>query len=404
MRNLTEHSVPFATQLGFHELPNISSASSSSSGCQQNELAREIQTRVLRLGHNCQSGGPKDGEEDLSSAQDSEHGNPRVLRLGHDSFGSDATDQEHLSISKQPSVLRLACKNTAPKSAQRRMNEGVNTGGDHDISAERGGGDDEPPYKRSKYNPMAQTSSLSTSLPEIPYEVFDDEGSDYDHFRELHLLLTLSPVERLDQLLREEQGREESDTVDVYKVCNPTPYLFQPDRWSCGYQNLRMLLGSLRVLKVSEDKRVTTASTVSRESGTSERTTSMRALPLDISERMMAMAGVGETSVLSTQENSSSSEDGGSKRSSNKEASTQPSENGIPRDKNTRIVAHSASLRGGYERTPSIEGGVVPSVLETQILVEQAWQAGYDPEGLDIFRPEGVRNNERWIGEALYDL
>ena len=46
----------------------------------------------------------------------------------------------------------------------------------------------------------------------------------------------------------------------------------------------------------------------------------------------------------------------------------------------------------------------MPSVLETQMLVEQPWQAGYDPEGLDIFRPEGVRNNERWIGEALYDL
>ena len=48
--------------------------------------------------------------------------------------------------------------------------------------------------------------------------------------------------------------------------------------------------------------------------------------------------------------------------------------------------------------------GVVPSVLEMQMLVEQAWDAGYDTEGCDIFQPEGVCGNERWIGEKALDF
>jgi hypothetical protein len=401
-QDLTEKSVPFATQLGFHEYPDVPTVRGNG---HQNQLTQG-RPQVMRLGLNSKFGGPRDGKEEVSSPDDCGYVEPRVMRLGHDSSSSDETVRRHHSSPNEPSVLRLACKSTAPQSTERNQKEGANAGGRLDITAERGGGDDEP-YKRSKYNSMSQTSSLSTSLPEIPYEDFEDDGLDNEQFKEFRFLLTLSPVDRLDQLLRGDQNRGDGDAIDQYKICNPTPYLFQPDRWSCGYRNLQMLLGSLRVLKVREDKHFTTASTASRECATGQGSLRTRTLPLDISERMMVLAGVGDTSDLSTQDSSSSSsgsssssrEDGSGSKNSNRIASSQASQNDMRREERTRIVARSASLRGGYERTPSIEGGVVPSVLETQMLVEQAWQAGFDPEGLEIFRPEGVRGNERWIGE-----
>jgi hypothetical protein len=330
---------------------------------------------------------------------------PDVMWLGLDSAGGGSKDNKTRELmgkgrgkdkSKSsfqecglPRVMRLGLDTVYPKK---------------EPGEEQGGGDDEPPRKRSKYHGVSQTTSLSTTLSEIPYQVFQSEDTDADEdSREIRLLLTLSPIDHLDHLLREDQGREESESVDEYNDCNPTPYFFQPDRWSCGYRNLQMLLGSLRVLRIREVKRETSIPGRSSTGGGMRQT---RSLPLDISDRMMALAGVGEGFPQSSSESSpqETADNMGSSSSSTRMSREPNNQSQYDEDSvvHSANVAQSATLRAGYGRRPSLARGLLPSVLETQILVEQAWQAGFDPEGLDIFRPEGVRNNKRPIGEAFY--
>jgi|AntRauTorckE5430_2_1112549.scaffolds.fasta_scaffold16566_1 hypothetical protein len=368
------------------------------------QRASQVLPEVMRLGLDCAGGGSRDSEtqelmekgceKEIAHTISQENREPRVMRLDLDTASSNEVGRRQRYSSDEPSTLQLANNRLICLDFIYPKNE---------PDEEKGGGDEEPPRKRTKYHGVSQTSSLSTTLSEIPYQVFQGGDTDADEeSREYRLLLTLSPIDHLDQLLREDQSREESDAVDDYNICNATPYFFQPDRWSCGYRNLQMLLGSLRVLRIREGKHKASTSERSLTGGGMRQT---RSLPLDISSRMMALAGVGEGFPQSS--SGSDRQDTTNRMDSSRRVSgdsKEHPENNVDLATHSRNVAQSATLRDGYGRTPRIERGLLPSVLETQMLVEQAWQAGYDPEGLEIFRPEGVRGNKRSIGEALYVL
>lgn len=333
--------------------------------------------RVMRFGLYSRGGGPRvnwtrelvgrGGGEETSGRQDPEGAEPRVMRLGlYSGGGEEMPGREQLHSMDEPSVLRLA----------RNSNVYLDTSDPEvDSDEDRGGGDDQPPHKRSKHHGVAETSSISTSSSDVPFRVPQGESEDdEEEFNTHKILFTLSPMDRLGQLIREDQTREDGSPIDVHKICCSTPYFFQPDRWSCGYRNLQMLLGSLCVLQIDEEKHKHPSSgAVTAE----EKSSRVRSLPLDLSDRILVLAGVGEGFVQCGQ--------------------------GAGRDgDSSRIIARTAALRGG--KGPNYGGGVVPSVLELQMLVERAWDAGYDPEGSGIFRPQGVRGNERWIGEAVSAL
>jgi hypothetical protein len=167
---------------------------------------------------------------------------------------------------------------------------------------------------------------------------------------------------------------------------------------SLGYRNLQMLLGSLRVLQIVDDKNhISKAPEPSLSAAASEETQMARSLPADLNERIMAMTGLGEPTL---QNNDQGARGGGG--SSQVETSLRKKQQEAKQGQAYKQDAsRSAGLRGGYKHNPNYGDGVVPSVLELQMLVEQAWDAGYDPEGYDAFQPEGVRGNERWIGRAV---
>ena len=195
-----------------------------------NPGAARGQPRVMRLGLDSRGGGPRvnwtreltgrGGGEGTSGRQDSEGAEPRVMRLGLESSGGEGLGQEQRRSMDEPSVLRLA----------RNSNVYLDYSDSGDDSDEDGGGgDDQPPLKRSKRLGVAETSSLSTSSSEIPYQVMQGENNaaEEEEFNNSRLLLTLSPIDRLGQLIREDQTREDGSAIEVHKICSSTPYFFQ---------------------------------------------------------------------------------------------------------------------------------------------------------------------------------
>ena len=199
-------------------------------------------------------------------------------------------------------------------------------------------------------------------------------------------------------------AREGSSSVADFSLCGAAPYFFQPDRWSCGYRNLQMMLGSLRVLQIDEEENLahqsrpleagTTAAeddagfnrgAAQDDAGFSRGTATARSLPADLSERMAAH---NEGFLQTPATTSAAAQVGTHQTGPPQEGSEQE---GLPKecDATQRKVAAAALLKGGHNFSLAFGAGVVPSVYEMQGLVEQSWDKGYDPEGCKIFRPPG---------------
>lgn len=345
---------------------------------------------------------------------------PQVMRLGTDSKfdadesrasarefftgsggGEGSTGRERRCSLDEPTVLRLA------------RNSNSYFPDESDSDEDTGGGDTPPPAnrpaKRFKHRGDAEISSLSTSSSDIPFRVLPstlqrvNSPHDNEELNDAHFLRTLSPIDRLHQIIREDQSLEDGSAIETYRCCSATPYFVQPDRWSCGYRNLQMLLGSLRVLQIDGESNSTMSPDPSPSKAAAEENeenAKVRSLPADLSERIMALAGIGEGFGQSTPNESDKGSSSGGYNS--QVAMSLPQQEQGQGQERTRKDARSAGLRGGFKHQPNYEDGLlVPSVLELQMLVEQAWDAGYDAEGSVIFQPEGVRGNERWIGRPV---
>lgn len=346
-----------------------------------------------------------------------------MLRFGIISIQSDSSESLTESDTSDSSLNREEQEETTDTPSVLRLARDSNTyisdeGCDVPVtSAVLGEGISSPPEKKNNYRGSTETSTLTTPSEVRPFQEFllstlsesesseeiDEDGASKDS----RLLRSLSPVDSLHQIFHNDRRHDDS-IVESYELSSATPYFFQPDRWSCGYRNLRMILGSLLILQIDDKNKIIAAKTLDLTSSSNAAElpctiprpgseSKVCLMPKDLSKRILPLAisraedkkQATPTRMDKSSETGREGSDGNSIRHQEKEHNGGGRPRKVPQPTGL-FTCHKLIDRGN---------GVVPSVLEMQMLVEQAWDAGYDSEGYDIFQPEGVCGNERWIGE-----
>jgi len=142
--------------------------------------------------------------------------------------------------------------------------------------------------------------------------------------------------------------------LSMFSLSCDTPYYLQQDEWSCGYRNFQMLFGGL--VMINEDSKWKPTDEESANSLTQSAETS---LPSDFS---------------------------------------QSAERSLPSDFGTLVMHAQRGFSSGTELEEN------PTVEDLQRQLERAWLQGFDPEGCEMFKPEGVLGTKKWIGNSLFFL
>ena len=108
----------------------------------------------------------------------------------------------------------------------------------------------QPAPQRKRAYGVAEISNLSTSITESP--LLETTGTDGTYVpRQYRYLLGLSPISKINRKLQELIRGQTAKSIEGVGLSADTPYFAQQTGWSCGYCNIQMLMGSLRIMQVN---------------------------------------------------------------------------------------------------------------------------------------------------------
>jgi len=192
-------------------------------------------------------------------------------------------------------------------------------------------------------------------------------------------LCALSPVQKIWALL------DHAPRVRHFDLCCETvPFFHQPDLWSCGYRNIQMILTALRIMQINDSESVLeVAQTQEIADGLSGETiegpqvvaTPSHGVPVCMWKRTR---GLNEAD----------------------DDTTTFSFDVVRRWAGSGAIEYLSTSKSARDdhQFHSVGAAGAPSVCRLQVLLEQAWSKGYDPEGSALFGPQGVQGTERRIG------
>ena len=183
--------------------------------------------KVLRFGHGERTASKRNAEAEEADALRTSRDEVSIFRLGHD----------------RDEFIGFFCNSDLD-------NGTFAHGGTDDDSAIPEGEteqDRDRPLKRKRAYGVAEISNLSTSITESPFL----ETTVTDVPRQYRYLLGLSPISKINRKLQELIRGQTAESIEGVGLSADTPYFSQQTGWSCGYCNIQMLMGSLRIMQVN---------------------------------------------------------------------------------------------------------------------------------------------------------